>query len=267
MLDTCRAIWAALVDTVLPDPTPEMWLHSADQFEKCWNLPNCIGALDGKHIQLMKPSNSGSLFYNYKGTFSMVLMAIANANYKFVCVDIGAYGSQGDGGVWRLSEMGKKFNSGGLNVPLGRRLPDFSDAGPVPFYIAADDAFPLQPDILRPFSGKDKQEKERINQANFGPAVEAIGARKSACREMSERQCVYNYRLSRGCRIIENTFGITVHRFQVLLNPMKLRKPSHAEAVIMACVCLHNFLTKNIVSVAAVMAQTSTPWRNEMCPT
>ena len=265
ILDTCKAIWQALVAEVLPDPTPQMWLHSAEQFAKRWNLPNCIGALDGKHVQLIKPSNTGSLFYNYKGTFSMVLMGIVNAEYKFLCVDIGAYGSQGDGGVWRLSEMGCKFNSGAMNVPLGRRIEGFMEEGPIPFYIAADDAFPLQPDILRPFSGKDKVDKERAHQHNIAHQVDGA-PRRPMRRELSTRQCVYNYRLSRGRRIVENAFGILVHRFQVLLNPMKLRKPNHAETVILACVSLHNFLTKEVVSVAAVMARLRQAHRETKCP-
>ena len=43
--------------------------------------------------------NSGSLFYNYKSYFSIVLLAVASADYRFVMVDIGAYGSSNDGGV------------------------------------------------------------------------------------------------------------------------------------------------------------------------
>ena len=64
------------------------------------NFPNCIGAIDGKHVMTQCHFNSGSLFYNYKSYFSIVLLAVASADYKFVVmVDVGAYGSSNDSGV------------------------------------------------------------------------------------------------------------------------------------------------------------------------
>ena len=49
----------------------------AKQFEERWNFPNCLGAIDGKHIILQPPATSGSFYYNYKHTYSIVLLAFA----------------------------------------------------------------------------------------------------------------------------------------------------------------------------------------------
>ena len=73
-------------------PTKEQWEQIAIDFEKNANFPHCIGAVDGKHIRLIKPAESGSMYYNYKHFFSVVLMAIADCNYRFIYVDIGSYG-------------------------------------------------------------------------------------------------------------------------------------------------------------------------------
>ena len=58
-------------------------------FEKCWQFPNCLGGLDGKHVKIYPLANSGSLYHNFKGGFSVVLMALVDANLEFIYVDAG----------------------------------------------------------------------------------------------------------------------------------------------------------------------------------
>lgn len=55
---------------------------------------------------LQAPQHSGSTYYNYKNSHSLVLLAICDANYKFIIVDIGAEGRQSDGGIFKTSFIG-----------------------------------------------------------------------------------------------------------------------------------------------------------------
>jgi hypothetical protein len=78
--ETCRAIIRALRSFLQAPNTKEEWRAIADQFYSKWDYPNALGALDGKHVHIQKPANSGSRYFNYKSTFSIVLMGLVDAN-------------------------------------------------------------------------------------------------------------------------------------------------------------------------------------------
>jgi hypothetical protein len=63
-----------------PD-SPHKWLQVAEEYENLWNFPLCVGALDGKHIELQAPFKNGSEYCT--GTFSIVLLAAVNATHSF----------------------------------------------------------------------------------------------------------------------------------------------------------------------------------------
>lgn len=114
-----------------------------------WNFPNCLGALHGKHIEIVAPSNSGSNFVNYKRTFSVVLLTLVDAHYKFIAVDIGSYGKNSDGGIFASSKLGKALDNGTLNIPENKGLPGTNTAAP--YVIIGDSAFPLKRNIMRSY--------------------------------------------------------------------------------------------------------------------
>ena len=116
--DTCEVLWNTLIEKgYLKNPsTPEEWKSISKDFEKFWNFPNCIGAIDGKHVLIQAPANSGSAYFNYKKTFSIVLMAVCNAKYQFTLVDIGDIGRQSDGSVYGSSHLGYAIENNKLNV-------------------------------------------------------------------------------------------------------------------------------------------------------
>lgn len=91
--ETCEAIFAEYGNEYMACPSsPEQWKTVANGFAKRWNFYNCLGALDGKHVAIRAPANSGSMFYNYKGFYSIILLALVDSDYKFLYVDVGANG-------------------------------------------------------------------------------------------------------------------------------------------------------------------------------
>jgi hypothetical protein len=89
-------------------------------------MPNCVGALHGKHINIFAPRNTGSLYYNYRKQYSLVFMALVNASYKYLMIDVGSYGSNSDGGISANCPFGPAWlqNCRGLSIPEDRPLPD-----------------------------------------------------------------------------------------------------------------------------------------------
>jgi hypothetical protein len=70
----------------MPTSTRTSWSQIVNDFWDLWNFPNCIGAIDGKYVKVQAPPNSGSKFCNYKYSFSVVLLALVDARYKFTVV-------------------------------------------------------------------------------------------------------------------------------------------------------------------------------------
>ena len=136
-------------------------------------------------------------------SFSIVLFAVVDARYNFVAVDIGAQEQRSDGSKFSHSIFGKKLRNENLGLPAPSNLPHCAK---VPYVFVADEAFPLMPNLMRPYPGRQLPPNERI----------------------------FNYRLSRARRIVENAFGIMAARFRVFRRPLDV-KPETADFVVKAC--------------------------------
>lgn len=74
--ETCTVLWDELHPTVLAPPTPKKWLDIARQYYERWNMPNCIGAVDGKHVTIQSPKHSGTEYFSYKKSFRYFLINV-----------------------------------------------------------------------------------------------------------------------------------------------------------------------------------------------
>lgn len=86
-------------------------------------------------------------------------MAVADFRYLFTLVNIGAAGRQSNGGVFANSQIGQRLKSNQLNLPSSKRISD--ERPEMPYDLVGDEAFPLLPNLLRPFPGKTLDVEKR----------------------------------------------------------------------------------------------------------
>ena len=111
------------------------------------------------------------------------MLALVDANYKFMYVDVGSYGADSDAGILRESGLYHALDQKKVGLPPSSHLPD-GDSD-VPYFLVGDAAFSLRSWMMKPHSMKTMTAAERI----------------------------FNYRLSRARRIVENAFGILANRY------------------------------------------------------
>ena len=142
-------------------------------------------------------------------------MAVADADYAFTYVDVGAYGRENDASIFADSTFGRRLEEGSLHLPN-------ANPGELEFVFVGDEAFQLKPRVMRPYPG-----------AKLG----GLGASEH------HQRLVYNYRLSRARRVVENAFGILVTKWRALRQPL-VAKIETVDAVVKASCVLHNFLRR-----------------------
>nr|CAI5836345.1 unnamed protein product [Callosobruchus analis] len=115
--EVCDALIVALSEHLKTPESSFEWREIAKEFEARWNFPHCCGALDGKHVLLQAPLKSGSEYFNYKSSFSVVLMALCDANYCITYVNIGSPGRMSDGGIFQNCKLSEYMENGNINFP------------------------------------------------------------------------------------------------------------------------------------------------------
>ncbi len=148
------------------------------------------------------------MYFNYKLFYSVVLQAVADANYRFLFVEVGAYGKQSDAGVFEASNL-SKFVANENNFPPDRTIVGLSI--PLPYLLVVDDAYPLRRNMMKPFSH----------------------------RSMSPEEQIFNGRLSRARRCVECSFGILCNKWRLLLKAIETNENKACD-IVKCLTVLHN---------------------------
>jgi hypothetical protein len=157
-------------------------------------------------------SKSGSLYFNYKGYFSVVLLACADTDALFTTVHVGYFGKNSDGSMFRASMLGYAGLEE-LHILCPASVPKDESSEKFPYYFGTDDAFPLKVNLMRSYPR----------------------------RMLTTRRCMFNNRLTHARKIVECTFGILNAKFKIFEGPICCKEET-VISIVKASVVLRNFI-------------------------
>lgn len=164
-------------------------------------FPNTVCAVDGCHIPIMRPHCDNPLAYlNRKQFYSVNLTGFCDSQRRFCHISVGHPGSWHDARAFHLTEVGRVLEEDPHSlVPQG-------------MHIIGDSAYPLLPQLMRPY---------RDNS------------------HLTARQRRFNRKLNAARVVIEHAFGILKSKFR-RLQCLHMKSISDISSAVSACCILHN---------------------------
>ncbi|XP_050028799.1 uncharacterized protein [Dermacentor andersoni] len=202
----CATVVATLEKEWVKMPSPDDMPAHIKEFQAVCDFPQGVGALDGCRIPVSPPKEHASDYYNYKGWYSIILLALVDHKYRFRYVNVGSPGRCHDAYVYRQSVLADMVEG-----PLFQAPTATISGVVVPPLILCDQAFPLTSNLMKPFKSFGENDLHRS----------------------------YNYNLSRSRRIVENAFGRLKARFRLVLKKMDA-DITNVPMIVRACCVLHN---------------------------
>ncbi|XP_075161790.1 uncharacterized protein LOC142234515 [Haematobia irritans] len=210
LMDSCDGVWKEMAPTYLSSD-----FATTENIQKCihgfeqYGLPQCFGAIDGCHIEVHPPKSEAVDYFNYKGWYSTVLLALVDHRYRFTYINVGAPGRCNDSSLFEKSNLFRILQDGRL-----KQNSSLINGKLIPAFIIGDSAFKLSEFLMKPYPFST---------------------------EASPSEKWFNYCLSKCRRVVENAFGHLKARFRRIGKGVDNNIANVKKVVKAACV-LHNFL-------------------------
>ena len=229
----------AIIDNLWEDSVkrhfPEGEAHYKEtmlNMEELWQFPCAWAAVEGCHLPLKCPASgaeSRKEYHNFKNFYSIVLMAMVDANYKFIWASCSYPGNSHDSIIFQSTELWRDITEKEIVSQIGKDV----NGTIVPPLILGDSAFPFRTWLMKPFTN----------------AV------------LSPQQRYFNYRLSRARMIIEGAYGQLKGRWRVLLRRFESAQ-EEVKLAALACIVLHNICIDRGDTISRMLDITVNPATN-----
>ncbi|XP_014220279.1 protein ANTAGONIST OF LIKE HETEROCHROMATIN PROTEIN 1-like [Trichogramma pretiosum] len=206
-----QAIWEQLREIHMQSPTADFLIDTAQDFFLTFDVPHCCGAVDVSHIPIKKSAHSGSQFYNYKKYYSVTLQGLVDANFRFISIDVGGFGSQHDSTTFLFSKLYQGFVTGSLKFPDSDEL--YYSNVVAPYFFVRDVAYPLSRNLIKPYPGFN----------------------------LTREQKLFNHRVFTARVTVERAFGLFKQTWRMFHKTLEY-PPDKVEAAVQCACILHNVM-------------------------
>lgn len=208
-VDEVVALLVAQREAVISLPSKLQFMEIMGRFA-VRGFPGAIGAVDGCHIQISRPSENEHAYVNRKHVHAINLMAVVDDRGEFIDVSVGWPGSVHDSRVFKNGPLARNLESDEFRA---NALPDNC-------HILGDAAFQLSTYLVTPF---------RENQLRVNTPGEPTAREKR----------FFNYKLSSSRVAVEHAFGRLKGRFR-RLHYVETKSVKKAIDIVVAACVLHN---------------------------
>ena len=234
--EVCEAIveemWDSSVSCHIPTTEDDLKGKILDT-EELWQFPCCWAAIDGCHIPIKCPDGDLEAckeYHNFKNFYSIVLMGLVDAKYRFVWATCGFPGNNHDSIIFQSTNLWNKIEEENYLPEIAKKVFNVS----VPPLIIGDSAFPFCPWLMKPYGNSD----------------------------LTRKQSYFNYRLSRARMVTECAYGQLKGRWRVLLRKCESSRDAVRLATL-TCIVLHNVCIDHGDSISKKLDLTLDPVTQE----
>ncbi|XP_017491724.1 PREDICTED: uncharacterized protein LOC108379878 isoform X2 [Rhagoletis zephyria] len=145
VIEFCKQAWIVLHPVYL-----NHFPLSREKIRECMSgfnqigFPQCIGAIDGCHIEIHPKHDD---YFIYKGWYSTVLLALVDARYRFLYINVDSPGKCNDSFIYERSLLKQELHNCALLNKMSIQLESVN----IPVLILGDSTFRLSPNLMKPF--------------------------------------------------------------------------------------------------------------------
>ncbi|XP_050340632.1 putative nuclease HARBI1 isoform X1 [Bactrocera neohumeralis] len=169
LIDFCHEVWRCLWPLYLKKfPMNEIQLREYLNGFESLGFPQVLGAIDGCHIEVRPAAEDAVDYYNYKGWYSTVLLALVDARCRFIYINVGSPGRCNDSSIFERSSLKCELAQSTIFKDMSKQISSVN----VPVVLLGDSAFKFDEHLMKPYPFCVNQPLDKKNSTMYSRNAE-----------------------------------------------------------------------------------------------